>query len=160
MRRTPGVQVVLPRVCAGFDGGEAVGAVVTGDATADAGEVRVQRGGVLIALVDVTSGGVGLPDLHELAGNRATVAIKYTACNDDALTLRLAVVLDGQVGFQRVHVLVAESGRVELDGLRVRVVQALGGGVAQDAAAVRRVVQTRHGLRPPGRSSGPPRSGR
>ena len=144
--RAPCVEVVLPRVRPGLDGGEGVGAVGTGDATSDAGEVGVERGGVLVTLVDVAAGGVGLPDFHELARNRAAVAVQDAAGDDDAFALGFAVVLDGQVRLQRVHVLVTESGRVELDRFRVGMVQALG-GVAQDAAAVRRIVQARHGLR-------------
>ena len=136
----PGVEVVLPRVGAGLDGGEAVGAVRAGDAAAHAGEVGVQRRRVLVALVDVAAGGVGLPDFHELAGHGAAVAVEHAAGDDDAFALRLAVVLDGQVRLQGVHVLVAERRGMQLDGLRVRVVQALG-GVAQDAAAVRGEVQ-------------------
>ena len=146
MGRAPGVQVVLPRVGAGLDGGEAVGAVGAGDAAADAGEVGVQRCRVLVPLVDVAAGGVRLPDLHQLAGDGTAVAVEHPAGDDDAFAQRLAVVLDGQVRFQRVDVHVPERRRVELDGFRVRVVQVLG-GVAQDAAAVRRVVQPRLDLR-------------
>ena len=91
---------------------------------------------VLVALVDVAAGGVGLPDLHELAGHGAAVAVEHAAGDDDAFAQRFAVVLDGQVRFQGVHVHVPERRGVQLDGLRVRVVQVLG-GVAQDAAAVR-----------------------
>ena len=140
MRRPPRVEVVLPRVGAGLDRGEAVGAVGAGDAAADAGEVRVERRRVLVALVDVAAGGVGLPDLHELAAHRAAVAVEHPPGDDDALAERLAVVLDGEVRFQRVDVQVPEGRREQLDGLRVRVVQVLG-RVAQDAAAVRREVR-------------------
>lgn len=50
--------------------------------------------------------------------------------------------LDGQVRFQRVHVAVAEGGRPQLDGLRIRMVQVLG-GVAQHGAPVRGEVDPR-----------------
>jgi hypothetical protein len=119
---------------------EKVGAVGAGDAAAHAGEVGVQRGGVLVTLVDVAAGRVGLPDFHELPGHGAAVAVQYLAGHDDPLALGFAVVLDGQVRFQGVHVLVAECRRVQLDCFRVCVVQAFG-GVPQDAAAVGGVVQ-------------------
>jgi hypothetical protein len=96
--RPPGVAVVLPRVGAGLDGGEPVLAVVAGDDATDAGEVRVERRGVLVALVHVAARRVRLPDLDELAAHGAAVAVEHPARHDDALAERIARVLDRQVG--------------------------------------------------------------
>ena len=134
----------------GLDRGEPVAAVVVGQAAADAGEVRVDRRRVLVALVDVAARGVGLPDLDELAAHRPAVAVEDPAGDDDPLADRLTVVLDRQVGLERVHVAVPEARRPQLDRLRVGVVQVLG-GVAQQPAAVGRVVQPRLGLLDPRR---------
>ena len=102
---------LLPGVGAGLDRGEPVGAVVVGQAAADAGEVRVERRRVLVALVDVATAGVGLPDLDQLAPHRPAVAVQHPAGDHHPLADRLAAVLDGQVGLQRVDVAVAEDRR-------------------------------------------------
>ncbi len=140
--------MVLPRVGAGLDGGEPVAAVRVGQAAPHPGEVRVDRGRVLVALVDVAPGGVGLPDLHQLVGHRPPVAVEHPPGDDHPLADRVAAVGDGEVGLERVDVAVAEDRREPLDGLRVGVVQVLG-RVTQQAAAVRRVVQPRLGLLDP-----------
>ena len=142
VRRPPGVPVVAPRVGAGLDRREAVAAVAVGEAAAHAGEVRVERRRVLVALVDVAAGGVGLPDLDELVAHRPAVAVEHATGHDHPLAHRLAGVLDGQVGLERVEVPLTEHRRPQLDPLRVGLLRRLG-RVAQQAGAVRRVVQPR-----------------
>ena len=71
VRRPPGVVVVAPRIGAGLDRHELERAVGAGEAAPEPGEVRVQRRGVLVALVAVAAGGVALPDLHERVRARA-----------------------------------------------------------------------------------------
>ena len=56
-----------------------------GDAAADAGEVRVQRRGVLVDHVAVAAGGVALPDLDQRVGHGATAALAHATVDDDAL---------------------------------------------------------------------------
>jgi len=75
----PSVAVVPPRIRPWLDRGEAVASVVIGQAAADAGEVGVDRGRVLITLVDVATAGVGLPDLDELTSHRPSVAVDHPA---------------------------------------------------------------------------------
>src|SRR5918994_1068827 len=48
-------------------------------------------------MVCIASCGVGLPDLHEAALYRASVAIEDASRNDDPLTQRLAGMLAGQI---------------------------------------------------------------
>ena len=97
---------------------------------------------VLVALVDVAAAGVGLPDLHELVAHRAPVAVDDPAGHHHPLADRLAAVLDGEVGLERVEVPVPEDRRPQLDALRVGLLQRLG-RVPQQAGAVGRVVQPR-----------------
>lgn len=52
---------------------------------------------MLLALVGVAARRVGLPDLHELAAHRPSVAVEQPSGDGDALTDRLAVVLPGEV---------------------------------------------------------------
>src|SRR4029450_8534750 len=70
------------------------------------------------------------------------VAVQDPAGHGDARALRLPRVLDGQVGLGLGDVRVAEAGRPQLDALGVGRLQRLG-GVAQDAAAIGRVVEAR-----------------
>ena len=72
--------------------------LVVGQAAAGAGEVRVERRGMLVALVRVPAGGVGLPDLDELAAHRAPVTVEHAPGHPDPLAQRLAGVLPGEVG--------------------------------------------------------------
>ena len=81
---------------------------------------------MLVALVDVATGRVGLPDLDQLAAYRPTVAVEHPAGDDHPLADRLAAVLDGQVGLERADVPVAEDRRPQLDALGVGVPQVLG----------------------------------
>ncbi|MCY1424150.1 hypothetical protein D9M71_398870 [compost metagenome] len=57
----------------------------------------------------VATGGVGLPDLHQNPRHRQTVFIQHTAVDDDALTLRLPLVLGGQVVILLVDALGADG---------------------------------------------------
>ena len=64
---------------------------------------------MLVALVQVPAAGVGLPDLHQLAADRPTIAVQHPAGDDDPLPNRLAAVLDRQVGLDGVHIPMAEA---------------------------------------------------
>src|SRR5699024_7879889 len=75
MGRPPRVVVVLPRVRARLDRGERVRAVIAGQGASDTGEVRVDRGRVLAALVDVATGGGRPPDRVELSAGRPTLTV-------------------------------------------------------------------------------------
>ncbi len=100
---------------------------------------------MLVALVHVPAGGVGLPDLHELAPHGAALAVEHAAAHLDALADGLAVLAHREVGLELMHVPVAEGRGPQLDALRVRVRHRLG-GVAEHGGAVRREVQARLGL--------------
>ncbi len=141
----PGVVVVLPWVGPGLDRAEGVPAVVVGEGAAGPGEVRVDRRRVLVALVDVATGGIGLPDLDELVAHRASVTVEHPARDHDAFPDRFTVVLDRQVGLERSDVAVTEDRGEQLDRLRIRLVQVLA-GMAEQAAPVGRVVEARLGL--------------
>jgi hypothetical protein len=65
------------------------------------GEIRIQGSRVLINLVEIPARGVGLPNLNEGVGDRAMILIENAAANDNALALRRAAVLRGEVaGFR------------------------------------------------------------
>jgi hypothetical protein len=139
VRGPPGVGVVAPGVGARLDGGERVPALIIRQASAHAREVRVQRGRVLVALVRVPARGVGLPDLHQLPGDRAALPVQDAAGDGDALAERFAGVLAGQVGVQFGDVGDAEDRAGQLDRVRVPYRDQRLAGVAQRAAAVGRV---------------------
>ena len=122
MSRTPGVVVVFPRIRGRFDRGELIRAVVTGNRPADTREIWVDWGRVLVALMDIATGGIGLPDLDELTTHRTTIAVHDLTANLDAFTNGFTIVLDGQIRFQNVHVAMTKSWRVQLNGFRVGVV--------------------------------------
>ena len=122
-----------------LDGREEVLAVVVRDGAAGPGEVRVEGRGVLVALVDVASGGVRLPDLHELVRDRAAPRVEQTAGHRDALALRLAAVLERQIGLDGRDIPLPVGGREQLDGLGIHQPRILR-GVSEQARSVRREV--------------------
>src|SRR5579883_1565567 len=91
--RTPSVVMIEPGIRARLDGDEAIGAVLIGQGAAGATEIRVQRRRMLIVDVSVATRRVGLPDLDEGVGNRASVAVEDAPTDDDALAERFSGVL-------------------------------------------------------------------
>ncbi len=91
--RAPGVVVIFPGVRARTNGDKTVAAVVVGESAAFAGEIRVERGIMLIVLVEVAAGGIGLPDFNEGAANGPAIFIDNAAGHFNAFAKRLALVL-------------------------------------------------------------------
>ena len=58
---------------------------------AGAGEIRIERRGMLVDDVDVAAAGIGLPELDQRVRDAAAVFIEHTAVHDDALAERLAL---------------------------------------------------------------------
>src|SRR5689334_604962 len=104
MRRAPGVRVIAPGVGAGLDADEPVVALGVRYAAAGASEVGIKGRVVLVDCVAVAAGGVALPHLDQSVGHRAAVLAEYAAFHDDALSLRLARVLPGEIGLLQGHV--------------------------------------------------------
>jgi hypothetical protein len=84
-------------------------AALVGDRAADAGEVGVERRGVVLAAVPVPARRVGLPDLHQRVRHRAAVGVAHLAEDDDPLALRLPRVLGREVRVLHGDELVAEQ---------------------------------------------------
>src|ERR1700682_4022843 len=98
MRGPPGVGMIAPRIGAGFHGDEFVATLGVGQRAAGAGEIRIERRRMLVAMMDITAGGVRLPDFHEGARYRTAVFVEHASRDDNPLALRLALVLAGKVG--------------------------------------------------------------
>src|SRR6185369_1640435 len=88
MGRPPRVVVIAPRVGAGSEGEKPILAALVGEHAAGAGEIGIERGVVLIDVVDVASAGVGLPDFEQGVGYRPAGVIENPAGHDDALADR------------------------------------------------------------------------
>src|SRR5580693_840090 len=144
VRRTPGILVISPWVGTRLDGQKAIRSVGLGQATAHPGEVRIDRRRVLVLLMVVATGGIGLPDLHELARHRPTRGVPQPPGHDDALPDGLAGMAGGEVGIEGVDIPAAEARGPALELVRVDADER-GSRMAQLAAAVRRVVQPRLG---------------
>ena len=98
VRGPPGVGVIAPRVGAGLDRDEPVPALGVGQAAARAGEVRVQRGRVVVDLVRYRPAALACQISTSVSGHGPPVAVQHPAGDDDPLAQRLAGVLGGQVG--------------------------------------------------------------
>ena len=113
---TPCVLVVPPRIGAGLDRDEAVAAVVVGERPPGAGEVRVERRGMLVDLVR-DSGRPRSPARPRAArSGRAPVVVEDAAGDDDPLAERFAGVAWRQVGVGRRDRVLAEHRPGQRDG--------------------------------------------
>ena len=119
MRRPPGIVVIAPRISARLHGKKLIAAFGVGDGAARAGEIRIERGGMLIDHVHIAPGSIGLPDLDQRIRHRLAVLIEHAAVHNDALAQRLALMLLGQIGIARLHGFVSINRTGEL-GKRMR----------------------------------------
>src|SRR6516164_2471145 len=97
VRGAPGVVMVLPGVLSGTNGHESIVAIRIRQRVAASGEIRVQRGIVLVHFVKVPARRVGLPEFDQCVGHRATIFVKHATTNDDALPERFAMMLACEV---------------------------------------------------------------
>src|ERR1700730_16769159 len=97
MGRAPGVVMVAPGIRAGFHCNETVVALAIGLRPAGAGEIRIERRGMLVADVDIAAAGIGLPDFEQGIRHAAAVFIQHMTVYDDALAERLALWLGGKM---------------------------------------------------------------
>src|SRR5207248_5484288 len=96
MRRPPRVVMVAPRIGAGLYRDKPVVTLSIGLRAPSPGKVRIERGRVLVADVDIAAAGIGLPDLEQRIRHAAAVFVQHMAVHDDALAERLAFVLGGE----------------------------------------------------------------
>src|SRR5438105_14826054 len=89
--------MILPGMGAWVDGDEAVATILVGDAAAGAAEVGVEGRWMLVLLVEIATGGIGLPELDYRVPDRPAVAVEDAAADDNALAQRLAGVLPRQI---------------------------------------------------------------
>ena len=66
---------------------------------ADAGEMRIERGLVLVLGVSVAAGGIRLPNFNRSIGNRAAVFVEHAAGHNDSLAESGAAVEVRQIVF-------------------------------------------------------------
>src|SRR2546422_10864150 len=88
--RSPGVWMVQPRIHARTNRQEPVDTIFVCQTAADAQEVRIERPRPLIPFVEVTAGGIGLPDLQESVRHWSSTVVEHAAGHADALADRLA----------------------------------------------------------------------
>src|SRR5688572_11791092 len=105
MGRTPGVEVVAPRVRAGTDGRERIHAIFIRENPAPTMKIRIEWGVMLVVVVQVASGRIRLPDFDERIRYGTPCIVKYTPRDDDPLADR-GVCFDSisrQIVVQRVN---------------------------------------------------------
>src|SRR5258707_13709064 len=93
--RPPGVMMVAPRIGAGFYRDEPVVTLGIRLRAPRSGKIRIERRRMLVADVDITAAGIGLPDFEQRIRHAATVFVQHMAVHDDAFAERFALVLGG-----------------------------------------------------------------
>src|SRR4029077_10293015 len=95
--RPPCVVMISPRISAGPYGDEAIVALSICKRLSHAREVWIQWRIVLIALVEIASRGIGLPNLNQRIANRPAILIEYSPADYNSLAEGLASALPRQV---------------------------------------------------------------
>jgi|SRR4029077_3882285 len=95
--RPPGIVVIAPRITSRLDGDEAVPTFVIGEGAAEASEIRIERGIVLVERVQVSSGSIRLPKFHQRARDGTGIFIEYSPRDDDPFAHRRLLMLASEV---------------------------------------------------------------
>src|SRR5450631_2022043 len=82
--------MILPGIGTRTNRQKAIDPLIIGQAAAHAQEVGIERSGPLVPLVQVATGGIGLPDLQQRVEQRRALLIEHAARHDDALADSLA----------------------------------------------------------------------
>ena len=64
---------------------ETIGAILVGDGSPAAAEVRVERREISFLLVPIAAAGVGLPELQQRTGDAVAALVEHAAIDEDAL---------------------------------------------------------------------------
>src|SRR6266702_6569845 len=88
--RTPGVGMVLPGIRTWTNRQESVDTVFIRQTASNAKEVRIKRTRPLIPFMEVTSSGIGLPDLQKCVWHWISTVVKHATGHNDTLTDGLA----------------------------------------------------------------------
>src|SRR6202035_6020030 len=90
--RPPRIVMIAPRIRTRLDRHEAIRAVVVGDNSSDAREMRIERRFVLVLAMRITAGGVRLPNFDLCVRNRAAVFVEHAAGYNDSFAESFAAV--------------------------------------------------------------------
>src|SRR5208283_1954687 len=93
----PSVVVIAPGIRAGPDGDETVAAFVIREGLTHSREIGIERSVMLVRFVQITPGGVGLPNFHQRIRHGPAISIQQPAADNDALAQRLTFVLPRQI---------------------------------------------------------------
>src|SRR5271154_5129619 len=97
---TPGIVVVVPRVGAGLDRHKPITAVGIGQGSSGPGEIWIQRRGVIVLFVAITSGSVGLPDFQQSVRNWPATIVEDSPLHNDAFAERFTHVLPSEIAIR------------------------------------------------------------
>jgi hypothetical protein len=108
--RPPGIVVIAPGVTSWLDRDEAVATFIIGESAAQTGEVRVERSIVLVQRMQVSPGGVRLPEFHQRAPNRPGIFIEHSSRDNDPFAHRRLLMLASEIDDGWANVICRELG--------------------------------------------------
>jgi hypothetical protein len=114
VRRAPCIVVITPRIGARFNGHKTVESVVVGQSSSRAGEVRIERGGVVVFRVRVSSRRIRLPNLDQAVRHGVAIPIHYSPAHNDALPQRFPRLLNRKVSIIWMNVGIAKDRACDL----------------------------------------------
>ena len=101
--------MIPPRIGTRLDGHKAVESVLVGERSSRAGEVRIERRGVVVLRVRISSRRIRLPNLDQAIRHGVPIAIDHPAAHDDALPQRLSCMLNREILIDRTNIGMAKD---------------------------------------------------
>ena len=88
----------------GLDGYKAVEAILIGQGPSCPGEVRVERRGMVISRVRVSSRCIRLPYLNQAIRNRVAITVQHSSSDNNAFSQRFPSMLNREITFVRMNI--------------------------------------------------------
>src|ERR1700722_17832583 len=109
MLRPPRVVMITPWVSAWLNRNKSIASFGVGHYPATSGKIRIEWRSVVIHFMQITSGCVGLPDLHQRLRHAPSILIQHSSANDDSFSQRLARTLCRQIAVRGRHQRMAKN---------------------------------------------------
>src|SRR5216684_2893354 len=110
VRGAPGILVISPWVRARSDRHETVRTLIVRQQSTAAGEIWIERRGMIVELMAITSCGVCLPQFDQRPANWMAVIVDNFPAHDDPFAERFTCMLARQIGIGRANGIAAKDG--------------------------------------------------
>src|SRR5258706_7801491 len=110
VRGAPGILVIWPWVRARSDRHETVRSLIVRQQSTAAGKIGIERGGMTVELMAITSCGVCLPQFDQRVANWTTVFVHDLAADHDSFTERFTFMLTRHICVSGANEIIDKNG--------------------------------------------------